>query len=226
VTELGAFGNAGSYLSGQRNVAALVVFLGHLMVLLLAWQWKLGPTRLDEARRAVTLQLIASSERASSTGAERAPALARTSAHPNQESRPIKDANSGRNPQAPSESMSMASTTTLDTDGKAQHQAGQHGGSATTPSATPLSPAALTLKPNRDVLLGSLSNPATEDPRSNSPKPTFEERIAMGLDPELCIKLERFPDGTIRRRMSRLVNAQSAIQNTHGTGPQGIKVCQ
>ena len=85
---------------------------------------------------------------------------------------------------------------------------------------------AQTLTPSREVMLGSLSNPATSDPRSNTPKPTIEERIAMPLDPELCVKLERLPNGEIRRRMGKMVNAQSAIQNTHGTGPHGIKVCQ
>lgn len=84
----------------------------------------------------------------------------------------------------------------------------------------------LDLKPTAEVLRGALVNPATVDPRSNSPKPTFEERIAMGLDPSLCVKLERDPDGTVRRRMGRLGRAQSQLQSTHGVGAQGLLVCE
>ncbi len=87
-------------------------------------------------------------------------------------------------------------------------------------------PRALDLRPSIAVLRGALVNPATVDPRSNSPKPTFEERVAMGLDPTLCVKLERDPDGTVRRRMGKLGRAQSLLQSTHGVGAQGLLVCE
>ncbi|HSI46634.1 MAG TPA: hypothetical protein VLA61_00015 [Ideonella sp.] len=42
---------------------------------------------------------------------------------------------------------------------------------------------ALVLTPSREVLRESFANPGVLDPRSNTPVPTFEERIAMGMDP-------------------------------------------
>lgn len=84
----------------------------------------------------------------------------------------------------------------------------------------------LDLKPSVEILRGALANPATTDPRSNSPKPTFEERIAMGLDPNLCVKLERDPEGHVRRRMGRLVEALSLLQASQGVGAKGATVCE
>lgn len=93
--------------------------------------------------------------------------------------------------------------------------------------------APLALRPSREVLLGSLgSNPAVTDPRSNTPKPTFEERLAMGLNPELCVKVERLPDGTFRRSMGRWRSGVTSAQATGlnsaggaigdaGAGPSG-----
>ena len=75
-------------------------------------------------------------------------------------------------------------------------------------------------------MLGALANPAVNDPRSNSPKPTFEERIAMGLDPELCVKLERLPDGSIQRSMGKAAERAIGHPEHHGTGARGIKVCR
>lgn len=105
-------------------------------------------------------------------------------------------------------------------------------GSEGAPAASPLSsatapgPKGLDLKPSAEILRGALVNPATVDPRSNSPKPTFEERMAMGLDPSLCVKLDRDPDGTVRRRMGRLGRAQSLLQSSQGVGAQGLLVCE
>lgn len=99
-------------------------------------------------------------------------------------------------------------------------------GAAAAPGTAASGPRALDLRPSAAVLRGALVNPATLDPRSNSPKPTFEERIAMGLDPTLCVKLERDPDGTVRRRMGKLGRAQSLLQSTHGVGAQGLLVCE
>lgn len=97
---------------------------------------------------------------------------------------------------------------------------------ATTPGGAASGPQVLDLRPSRELLRGALVNPATLDPRSNSPKPTFEERLAMGLDPSLCVKLERDPDGTVRRRMGRLGRAQTLLQSTQGVGAMGASVCE
>lgn len=115
-------------------------------------------------------------------------------------------------------------------EGVAAGDAGPSGASAGAAAGSP-GPAAsgargLDLKPSVEILRGALANPATTDPRSNSPKPTFEERIAMGLDPTLCVKLERDPEGHVRRRMGRLVDALSLLQASQGVGARGATVCE
>jgi hypothetical protein len=104
------------------------------------------------------------------------------------------------------------------------------GGEATGVAQSPAPPAsgarALNLKPSAEVLRGALANPATSDPRSNSPKPTFEERIAMGLDPDLCVKLERDADGVVRRRMGRMARTLTHLQATQGAGAKDVRTCE
>jgi len=91
--------------------------------------------------------------------------------------------------------------------------------------ASSAAPGALVLTPGREVLRESFANPGVLDPRSNTPVPTFEERIAMGMDPELCLKVERLPDGTTRRSMARRVEVPSAMQATHGVRTAPVRVC-
>jgi len=213
VTAPTSFGSAPVRPSGRRVFAVSAVLLGHLVALLLVWQWKLGVGQKDTARRSIPIRLIPLGVPGSPRRTDDAPVRAR----PPQRLQVVAA------PQ-PALSEPVPATSPSGAPGNAQAQGGQDAAAAAAPGMAASAPLALT--PNRGVLLGALSNPAVDDPRSNTPKPTFEERIAMGLDPGLCIKLERLPDGTVRRRMSRLVNAQSAIQNSHGTGPHGIKVCQ
>lgn len=87
-------------------------------------------------------------------------------------------------------------------------------------------PAPLVLVPSRDVLRGALANPATSDPRANSPKPTAQERMAMAIDPMLCIKQDRLPDGTVTRRWGRLALTTSTIEATTGHKGLPVGVCQ
>ncbi|UXH77232.1 hypothetical protein [Roseateles amylovorans] len=100
------------------------------------------------------------------------------------------------------------------------------GRSGPTGSTGPSGSTGLALAPSREVMRGALSNPAVNDPRANTPKPTFEEKIAMGLDPGLCLKTERLPDGTIRRTLSRWVEAQSTLSATYGSKTAPIRVCR
>ncbi len=219
VTAPPSFGSAPVRPSRRRVFAVSAVLLGHLVVLLLVWQWKLGVGQKDTARRAIPIRLIPLGVPGLPTRTDDAPVRARPPPRP----QPPQRLQLVAAPQ-PALSEPVPATSPSGAPGNAQAQGGQDAAAAAAPGMAASAPLALT--PNRGVLLGALSNPAVDDPRSNTPKPTFEERIAMGLDPGLCIKLERLPDGTVRRRMSRLVNAQSAIQNSHGTGPHGIKVCQ
>jgi hypothetical protein len=84
---------------------------------------------------------------------------------------------------------------------------------------------ALVLTPSREVLRGALANPAVMDPRSNTPTPTFEERMAMGMNPDLCLKVERMPDGTQRRSLMRSVELPSTLQAEHGHKTALVRVC-
>lgn len=196
----------------RRAVALSAVCLGHVLLLLAVWQPRQAATGEAEARRSVLILLPAQRrDRAVSKAASQMPAR-----------RPVEVAARRSQPVA-SVQVSPGVPVAAALGSATQPAQGSIG--VAMPGLTASGPAALRLTPHRDVMLGALSNPAVNDPRSNSPKPTFEERIAMGLDPELCVKLERFPDGTVRRSMGRLVNAQSAIQNTYGSGPHGIKVC-
>jgi hypothetical protein len=78
----------------------------------------------------------------------------------------------------------------------------------------------LQLRPSREVLRGALANPATSDPRANSPRPTANERMAMAFDPTLCVLEERLPDGSVHRRWGRMARVMSAIEAR--TGHQGM----
>lgn len=99
-------------------------------------------------------------------------------------------------------------------------------GVVTSPGPPASGGGALNLQPSAEVLRGALANPATSDPRSNSPKPTFEERIAMGLDPDLCVKLERDADGVVRRRMGRMARTLTHLQATQGVGAKDVRTCE
>jgi hypothetical protein len=199
--------------SRRRAVAASAVCLGHALLLLAVWQPRQAATGDVEVRRSVLILLpVQRRDRAVSKVAASPMAARRPVERPSPRSEPVASVEL-----PPGEPVGVA-------PGSAT-EAAPGGIGVTLPGLAASGPPALVLKPHRDVMLGALANPAVNDPRSNSPKPTFEERIAMGLDPELCVKLERLPDGSIQRSMGRLQNAQSAIQNTHGTGARGIKVC-
>lgn len=82
------------------------------------------------------------------------------------------------------------------------------------------------LRPSRAVLGGALANPATSDPRSQSPRPTFDEQLAMGADPTRCLRIERLADGSTRRTFGTLREAQATLSATTGLKTEPIKVCE
>ncbi|MFG6416546.1 hypothetical protein ACG02S_21860 [Roseateles sp. DC23W] len=92
--------------------------------------------------------------------------------------------------------------------------------------AGPPAVAPLVLVPSREVLRGALANPATQDPRSNSPRPTAQERMAMAIDNQLCVREERLPDGSVRRWMGRLQRAVSNIEARTGHRGIDVSVCE
>ncbi|KQV95585.1 MULTISPECIES: hypothetical protein [unclassified Roseateles] len=191
--------------SRRRQMAVWAVLLGHAALLLLIWQARRWPAAGEEARRSVVLRLLPPP-----------PQLHQRAARVQ-----------ARQPTAPSPGISPRPTPTLPgaPDGEGAPVVAATG-AALSPGAAASAPGALNLRPSPEILRGALANPATTDPRSNSPRPTFEERIAMGLDPDLCVKLERDAEGVVRRRMGRLVNATSLLQSTHGVGARGLLVCE
>ncbi|WP_143742438.1 hypothetical protein [Roseateles chitinivorans] len=88
------------------------------------------------------------------------------------------------------------------------------------------SPAPLRLRPSREAIQGVFAHPATTDPRSNSPRATVDERLAMAFDPTLCILEERLPDGTLRRAYGRLIEAAPSIQREQGLPGKKIAICR
>lgn len=186
------------------------MLLGHAALLLLAWQARRLPAGGGDARHAVELRMVPPAPRPRERSA-RAEALPPAMA-------PI--------------TLPLIALPALPGVAELAAVAGAAAPGAPLGGAPGLSGLAasgvrgLDLKPSAEILRGALANPATTDPRSNSPKPTFEERIAMGLDPSLCVKLERDADGHVRRRMGRLVDALSSLQATQGVGAKGVKVCE
>ncbi|MDR7331904.1 hypothetical protein [Roseateles asaccharophilus] len=195
--------------SRRRTLAASTVLVAHLALLWVIWQLRLQAQPLGHLRASMPIRFVP--DRRLRIDPEAAAPIP-------ERRRPTAD-------QAPTTLRVVASVAEGSnvTGNEASHASATQMAS---PGPSASAPGPLALKPSRDVMLGSLSNPALSDPRSNTPKPTFEERIAMGLNPELCVKLERLPNGETRRRMGRMVDAQSAIQNTYGVGPHGIKVCE
>ncbi|MDY0748957.1 hypothetical protein SNE35_30950 [Paucibacter sp. R3-3] len=108
----------------------------------------------------------------------------------------------------------------------AQGRVGLDGRAIAAPGPAASAPTGLSLKPSREVMRGALANLATSDPRSNTPKPTFEEKIAMGLDDTLCLKQERMPDGSVRRRLIHRSAGQTTLSATAGTKTGTILVCE
>lgn len=200
----------------RRAVAASAVCLGHALVLMAVWQLRQTPPRsADDKDRSVLIRLLPERrERA------RPAAPAPTLPAPRPAVQPITPLDPER---VSSTLVAVPATAAASASAGAAEVAG-HAGVAAAPSGSGSAP--LALKPSREVLLGSLgSNPAVTDPRSNTPKPTFEEKMAMGLDPGLCVKVERLPDGTLQRSMGRwrsgLTGAQATGLTTGGSAQGG-----
>ncbi|OWQ93483.1 hypothetical protein CDN99_03155 [Roseateles aquatilis] len=89
----------------------------------------------------------------------------------------------------------------------------------------PLSTGPLRLRPSREAIRGAFANPAVVDPRANSPRPTAEEKMAMAIDPELCLLVDRNADGTDRRRWGKYTMVAPAIQEQTGWKGKPVRVC-
>jgi hypothetical protein len=197
----------------RRRAVLLAVLMGHAVLLLLCWQARLQPAAVNEARRALALQLVTPAQ---PPRPRRAPAGA---PHP-------LGLPANVPPLAPPD-FTVAVTTAVGPGAVAAPS-----GAPSTPgmAAAPARPASggtpLELRPRAEVLRGALANPAASDPRSNTPWPTVEERIAMGLNPELCVKLERDAQGVVTRRMGRMVGTLTHLQATLGVGAMSVSTCQ
>ncbi len=201
--------------SRRRALAASAVCAGHALLLMALLQNRLAPSR-DAAEPAPLLQVRllpaprASTRQVPVASPRLSPPLAAAVRQP--VPAPVAPpVPAGVNPEPLEVPASSGTTETVATAAHAPGSGSSGGGGG-----------ALSLKPSRDVLLGSMgSNEAVHDPRSNTPKPTFEERIAMALNPELCVKVERLPDGTIKRSMGKWRGVQSTVQSSGVTSGGG-----
>ncbi len=196
-------------LSRRRAAAASAVLGAHVLVLFAIWEMKVAAApQARDAVRDITLRLL--SKPVEPRMRERVdpplqPALPRITLLP---------------PPQMTEGLAppvVQGTSSIGLDGTA---------SAAAPGLPASGPRGLNLTPSRDVLRGALANPATSDPRSNSPVPTFEERIAMGLDPDLCLLTERMPDGSTRRRLTKYKRVQSTMSAVHAQGQGSARICE
>lgn len=194
----------------RPRAVMLAVLMGHAVLLLLFWQARLQPATSSEARRALAVRLVASVQ---PPRPRRAPAGAPHSPGPPANVSPL----------APPD-FTVAATTAAGPGADAV-PAGTPG-TPPSPARAASGSAPLDLRPRAEVLRGALANPATTDPRSNTPRPTVEERIAMALNPELCVKLERDAQGVVTRRMGRMVGTLTHLQATLGVGAMSVSTCQ
>ena len=205
----------------RRTVAVSAVCAGHVLVLLaLLSDRQATPRDKAAAPRLLQIRLLP----APRVQAAAAPAVPATPTTP-RASMPAQVVAGLRPPDVPAAAVSEhapvpAPPAPAASAGDAGAPAADPGGATAT--AAGRDAAELSLKPSREVLLGSLgSNAAVNDPRSNTPRPTFEERIAMALNPELCVKVERLPDGTIRRSMGKWRSVLSTAQSSGVTSGGG-----
>lgn len=180
------------------------MLLGHAVLVLILCEAR-RPTFVGEPRQAVALRLVPPSPRPRSERAQTALPVAA----------PV-----GIRLIAPPDFVVGA------VDHPGHTGTGEAMGAAQSPGAPASGAGALNLKPSAEILRGALTNPATTDPRSNSPKPTFEERIAMGLNPDLCVKFERDAEGVVHRRMGRMARTLTHLQATQGVGAKDVRTCE
>jgi len=218
----------------RHAVAASAVIGAHVALVLIAWQMKLVSPRGNEPPRSVSIRLIPDKPKRREDASAAAPRSDRSDR-----------ANQAAVPPAPAipaisaivvpplplpTETDNAPPATATASGSASTAPGSSrvglDGAAAGPGYAASGPPGLALTPGRAVMQGSLANPAVNDPRSNSPRPTFEEKIAMGLDPTLCLKWERLPDGTTRRALIHRKEAQSTMSATHGGRTKPVMVCE
>lgn len=228
---------------GRRGAAAALVVVTHLAVLMAVWQWRLATPQGKELPRSISIRLLPDPaerrvHRESATAAagdaaeaadarvERAPALPSRMERP-RAVEPVRSlvAPLPVTPETEAARRPPDGSAAAATSGARVGLDGAPSGAAGPAMSGSANASGLALTPGREVLRGSMANPAVSDPRSNSPRPTFEERFAMGLDPTLCLKEERLPDGTIRRSLKHAGQAQSTMSATHGARTAAVRVC-
>jgi hypothetical protein len=214
----------------SRGPALAAVVLAHLLLLLWAWNVKPPPADERDNRRSSTLRLLpspsAQPDAARSLASATVPPLA-----PPAMAAPSTALPPGLRTQVnllfePAE-WTSASVPNSSTTAESSQSFGTVGldGAAHVPAAAASGAQRVATRPSREVLRGSLANPATLDPRSNSPRPSMEEKLALDLNPDLCLKEERQPDGTIRRYLAKRKEVPTAAQAYTNVRTERIRVC-
>lgn len=215
-----------------RGWALGAAALAHLLLLLLAWNVKplLESRQSDSTRRSTTLRLlpptVASREAPAPASAHTPPPAPRASLPTDlrtQVNLMMDPADWGAAPHASPAPASSGARISADS----AQSFGTVGldGAAAVPQGPASGPQRLAMKPGREVLRGSLANPATQDPRTNTPRPSVEEKIALGLNPDLCLKEERMSDGSVRRYLAKRQVVPTAAQAYTNVRTERIAVC-
>lgn len=217
-------------MSSRRALGLSAVVLIHGAIVLVAWQLRTSARHVNAQARLTTMRLIdrhiAPPDTVPASPASPADAARSSLAVPLPALSPALLPMPAIEVQPAPSSAAMSPAPAVDASPAAQGRVGLDGRAVSSPGTAASAPIGLALKPSRAVLRGALANLATSDPRSNSPKPTFEEKIAMGLDATLCLKQERLPDGSVRRRLVHLSDGQTTLSATAGMKTGTIRVCE
>lgn len=212
----------------RRGWALGAAALAHLLLLLLAWNLKppLESRPSDPTRRSSTLRLLPPTSpsrdpQAPSSASLPPPAAAALPSGLRTQVSFMMDPADWTSPAAaPAATSARSSADSVQSFGTVGLD-----GAAAVPEGPASGPQRLAMKPGREVLRGSLANPATQDPRTNTPRPSVEEKIALGLNPDLCLKEERMADGTVRRFLAKRKVVPTAAQAYTNVRTERIQVC-
>lgn len=190
----------------------LLVVTAHALVISALWRTSTSmPSARNEASRPSVLMWLLSDRQPLPT---RAPSTRSSMKEP--------APTSPRRPAAADNSIPLSEEASL--AGESAESAHTQDAMGTSEPSGSVSP--LRLKPSQAALHGAFVHPATTDPRSNSPRATADERLAMAFDATLCVLEERLPDGTVRRAYGRRVDAAPSIQREQGVPGKKISVCR
>ncbi|GAA0760639.1 hypothetical protein LRH25_00180 [Ideonella azotifigens] len=210
----------------RRAVAGLVVLAVHGVLVCLGWQTKLELPRERETPVVSWMRLLPDPVARVLKEAERSVAPAPPVSRSLVVAAPAAPSPGAAAAVVPTPNVPINEASTASPPAALPGHVGLDGAEVGVPApAARAASGALVLAPRREVLRESFANPGVLDPRSNTPVPTFEEHIALGMNPDLCLKVERLPDGSTRRALVHRVDMPSAMQAMNGIRTAPVRTC-